>query len=68
MSKWLPGQCIYIFNCRERNQKSGNCILEHFGYKGIYVNIPESRVIKQSKNNYIAMHENNVMWPSPKSL
>lgn len=61
MSKWLNEQCIYIFNYRERNQKSGSCILEHFGDKGIYINIPESRVIKESKNNYTAMHENNVM-------
>ena len=68
VSKWLNEQCIYTFNYRERNQKSGSCILGHFGYKEMYINIPESRVIKESKNNYTAMHENNVMWHSPKSL
>lgn len=68
VSKWLNEQCIYTFNYRERNQKSGSCILGHFGYKEMYINIPESRVIKESKNNYTAMHENSVMWHSLKSL
>lgn len=54
-------QSIYTFNYRERNKKSGSCILGHFGYKEMYINIPESRVIKESKNNHTAMHENNVM-------
>lgn len=45
----------------KKTQKSKRCVLEHWVENGVYVNDPDSRVIKESKNNHMAMHENNLM-------
>lgn len=49
-------------NIKKKDQKKQEAMLQNIcGEKRVYVNNSESRVIKESKNNHIAMHENNVM-------